>query len=207
MKDVRETVTQSEYNRTLAGLIGSRICHDLISPVGAMANGLELLSLAGVPGGPEMELAVQSAANAGARLRFFRVAFGMSSDGQTMSTRELTGILHDVYCEKTKVDWQFTGDLPRVVAQAICLGLMCAEQALPQGGVMTVNGTADAVQITSAGGRLGARPAHWGWLTDGAAPGDVPAAQVQFVMLHGLLAGMDRAPVVDSREDALSLYF
>ncbi|MEL7098472.1 MAG: histidine phosphotransferase, partial [Pseudomonadota bacterium] len=39
----------------LAALIGSRICHDLISPIGAINNGLELLGMAGTAGGAELE--------------------------------------------------------------------------------------------------------------------------------------------------------
>ncbi len=53
----------------LAALIGSRICHDLISPIGAIGNGLELLSMAGA-GGPEVALISDSVSNANARIRF-----------------------------------------------------------------------------------------------------------------------------------------
>ncbi|MBZ8119187.1 histidine phosphotransferase [Roseovarius sp. LXJ103] len=204
MKDAN---AQIDHNRTLAGLIGSRICHDLISPVGAIANGLELLSLTGLPEGPEMQLVSQSAANAGARLRFFRVAFGMSSERQIMPTRELSGILGDVYTEKTHIDWTCIGDLERLVAQAICLGVLCAEQALAQGGTITIGGTAEAVEITSSGGPLTARPEHWGWLSTGVAPCDVPAAQVQFLMLHDLAFEMGRPVEVDVGANAVNLRF
>lgn len=202
MKDAN---AQSDHSRTLAGLIASRICHDLISPVGAIANGLELLSLVGLPEGPEMQLVNQSATNAGARLRFFRVAFGMSSEGQTMPSRELSGILRDVYTEKTRIDWASTGDLDRPVAQAICLAVLCAEQALTQGGSITIGGTADAVEITASGGPLNPRPEHWDWLKTGAPPSDVPAAQVQFLMLYGLATDMGRSVEVEMSTKAVTL--
>ena len=60
----------------LAALIASRICHDLISPIGAIGNGVELLAME--PGGtlPEMALISESVANANDRIRFFRICFG-----------------------------------------------------------------------------------------------------------------------------------
>ena len=57
----------------LAALIGSRICHDLVSPIGAIGNGVELLAMAGAAG-PEVRLIAESVAAANARIRFFRIA-------------------------------------------------------------------------------------------------------------------------------------
>ncbi|WP_187292463.1 hypothetical protein [Octadecabacter antarcticus] len=52
----------------LNALIGSRICHDLINPLGAIGNGIELLGLAGVAVGPEMALVSESVENATAKI-------------------------------------------------------------------------------------------------------------------------------------------
>lgn len=62
-----------QINLDLPALIGSRICHDLISPIGAINNGLELLNMAGTGAapGPELELIGQSVESASARIRFF----------------------------------------------------------------------------------------------------------------------------------------
>lgn len=194
-------------NRNLGALIGSRICHDLISPVGAISNGLELLGMAGAPDGPEMALVAQSAAHAGARLRFFRVAFGLSSDAQSMGEREMRGILGDVFTAKLSCDWQVAGPLPRRMAQAAFLGLLCAEQAAPFGGTLTASGNAEALQIRATGDRLAPDPAHWAWL-DGGAHGDLddlPAAQVQFALLPEILAEMGRGPRATLGSDAVTL--
>ena len=67
---------------SLAKLIASRICHDLISPVGAIANGMELVALTGADITPEFELISDSVAGANARIKFYRVALGMSSAEQ-----------------------------------------------------------------------------------------------------------------------------
>ena len=61
-------------NVNLAALIGSRICHDLISPIGAINNGLELLGMTGSSEGPELQLITDSVGSATARIRFFRIA-------------------------------------------------------------------------------------------------------------------------------------
>jgi histidine phosphotransferase ChpT len=188
----------TQPNRNLGALIGSRICHDLISPVGAISNGLELMGLAGVPDGPEMALVADSAANANARLCFFRVAFGLSSDAQSMSEREMRSVLGGVYTAKTRCDWQVVGALPRKMAQAAFLGILCAEQAIPFGGTIRIDGGADALRLTATGERVDPKPEHWTWLTAPEAGDldDLPAAQVQFALLPGLLAEMGRRAAV-----------
>jgi histidine phosphotransferase ChpT len=68
----------------LTALVGSRICHDLVSPLGAIGNGVELLGLTGIAPSPEMALIVESVENANARLRFFRIAYGAAGTDQRL---------------------------------------------------------------------------------------------------------------------------
>ncbi|MEP3017383.1 MAG: histidine phosphotransferase, partial [Tateyamaria sp.] len=58
-----------QSNVNLGALIGSRICHDLISPIGAINNGLELLGMSNEREGPELDLISESVGNASARIR------------------------------------------------------------------------------------------------------------------------------------------
>ncbi len=188
----------TQPNRNFGALIGSRICHDLISPVGAISNGLELMGLSGVPNGPEMTLVADSAAHANARLRFFRVAFGLSSDAQNIGAREIRGILEDVYTAKISCDWHIDEALPRRVVQAAFLALLCGEQAAPFGGAMTIRSVDDDLLLTVTGDRLAPQADHWAWLT-GARHGDLddlPAAQVQFALLPELLEDLERQAAV-----------
>ena len=60
----------------LSALIGSRICHDLINPLGAIANGVELIALTVAEQTPEMLLFAESVEAANARIEFFRLAYG-----------------------------------------------------------------------------------------------------------------------------------
>ncbi len=75
----------------LAALVGSRICHDLISPIGAIGNGVELVLLDAAVGGPEVTLIADSVSHANARIRFFRIAFGATGADQPDQPRRSRG--------------------------------------------------------------------------------------------------------------------
>lgn len=97
----------------LAALVGSRICHDLISPVGAINNGLELLGMSNSLEGPELELISDSVNNANARIRFFRVAFGAAGE-QDLGRAEVISVLSDVSKGgRIKYNWSSEAPAPR----------------------------------------------------------------------------------------------
>jgi histidine phosphotransferase ChpT len=78
----------------LAALVSSRICHDLLSLIGAINNGLELLNMSGAsPIGPEMQLICDSVKSASARIRFFRIAFGAASDDPVVRSGSQRGYI------------------------------------------------------------------------------------------------------------------
>ncbi|NVN88760.1 MAG: histidine phosphotransferase [Rhodopseudomonas sp.] len=144
----------------LAALLCSRVCHDLISPVGAIVNGLEVLDDS--PKQEDREFALdlirKSAKTASARLQFCRLAFGAAGsagaqidlgDAQNMAR----GHLED---EKTKVAW----NLPRILLPKnrvkLLLNMMViAQQTIPRGGLLTVDpvgeGEAMGFRVTAAG--------------------------------------------------------
>ena len=74
-------------------LLGSRICHDLISPLGAISNGVELLTMSGSASAPEIALIAESVENANARIRLYRIAFGIASENQGVGSSEVRNIL------------------------------------------------------------------------------------------------------------------
>ena len=110
---------------TLAALISSRICHDLISPIGAINNGLELLELGGEEVvSPEMELIRESVDAAMARIKLFRIAFGLSSPDQNVTQRDLQSILSDVgKSGRVNMTWD-AANASRVQAQMVMLAVM-----------------------------------------------------------------------------------
>ena len=178
-----------QHTHTIGALIGSRICHDLVSPLGAIGNGLELMGLAGVTTGPEMALVTASATQALARVRLFRLAFGQAEADQVTRAEELRDILGTVHeGGRIALALQITGNLPRPTAQILLLGLLCVEQALPQGGHIALGETPEGWQITATAPRLAPNPDLWQALCAGGSWPEVSPAQVHFLLLHHCLA-------------------
>lgn len=175
----------------LASLIGSRICHDLISPVGAIQNGLELLSLDGGLKGPEMMLISDSVAAASAKIRFMRIAFGVAGSGQKIGRREVAAILDDMSRSgRITYDWTPQGDFLRTDIQEVFLALLCMESGMPQGGTISVTRPDDAdIGWEVSGPATTARPdpALWEALTGSGEEAAIMPAHVQFALLPALV--------------------
>jgi histidine phosphotransferase ChpT len=171
----------------LAALLCSRVCHDLISPVGAIVNGLEVLDDNPKPDDREfaLDLIRKSAKTASARLQFCRLAFGAAGssgaqidlgDAQAMAR----GHLED---GKLTIAW----NLPRVLLPKnkvkLLLNMMViAQQTIPRGGVLTVDpiGEGDAIGFRVAANGLNARmPQNIADLLSSGASSGVDAHAVQ----------------------------
>ncbi|MRU13943.1 hypothetical protein FDP25_00695 [Roseovarius sp. A21] len=191
----------------LAALIGSRICHDLISPIGAVTNGLELMSMSGGTG-PELELVNESAVNANARVRLFRLAFGQAAPDQHCRGEEIAGILGDVYGNsRLTVDWAPPTTLSRPDAQALILALLCCEQAVPHGGTVSLSGLPNGWRVMATGPRLAPDAALWANLSRPFHDSDLTPAHVQFALLPRLLAERGKACTYQITTTAVSLTF
>jgi histidine phosphotransferase ChpT len=124
----------------LAALLCSRVCHDIISPVGAINNGLELLDEGGADE-DAMRLIRTSARNASARLQFARLAFGAAGSANMQID---TGDAHSVAVaflanEKPELEW--TGGralLPKNKVKLLLNLLLIANAAIPRGGKLVV---------------------------------------------------------------------
>lgn len=190
---------------TLARLIGSRICHDLISPVGAIANGMELVELAGTPMTPELELIAGSVAGANARIKFYRVALGAASPEQSLGAAEIRDLLEGYYTDtRITCTWHPEGASPRDEVQAAFLALLCLASAMPLGGEITVTRN-ETWQITATAPRTKIEPSLWNSLTG--APTSLQPAEVQFALLPACAAAMGRAVSADTGETTLSIRF
>ena len=194
---------------SLAALIGSRICHDLINPIGAISNGLELVGMGGAaPDGPEMSLIQQSCDNATARIRFFRVAFGSAGDVRPFPAPQARRTLIDHYTGMRVVpDWRIGTDLRRDVTQLAYLCVLCLETALPQGGRIVVETCQTDLVVTAEAASLRSDGGLWEMLTTG---GPVPVcdlrpADVQFALLARLCDDMDILPRLSREEAKMSL--
>ncbi len=164
-------------------LLGSRICHDLISPLGAIGNGVELLSLSGMVAGPEMALISESVENANARIRFFRVAYGAAGPGQSLGRAEIAEILAGLgRGGRTTILWQVEGAVSRSEAKLAFLCLQCLESALPWGGRISVGQTAEGWSISAEAGKIRDIEGLWQVFSTGEVPADLAASDIQFAL-------------------------
>jgi histidine phosphotransferase ChpT len=128
----------------LAALLCSRVCHDLISPVGAIVNGIEVLE---EDNDEEtrtfaLDLIKKSSRNASARLQFCRLAFGAAgSAGAQIDTGDAEkisrGLIED---DKIKITWNLPRELrPKNQVKLLLNMLLVAAGAIPRGGTLTVD--------------------------------------------------------------------
>ncbi|WP_428925276.1 histidine phosphotransferase family protein [Marinibacterium sp. SX1] len=170
-------------NDNLAALIGSRICHDLISPIGAIHNGLELLDMAGAVEGPEMGLIADSVSNAEARIRFFRLAYGAAGD-QQIARSEVVAVLRDMgKAGRLSLEWMPLDPQPRCDVRLALLAVQCLETAMPYGGTIRVDRPGPGWSVTGEAERLVLDPALWSGLTDPDIQAEITPALVQFGLM------------------------
>jgi len=128
----------------LAALLCSRVCHDLISPVGAIVNGLEVLEEEKDEATKEfaLELIKKSARTASAKLQFCRIAFGAAGSAGSQidlgdAESNARGFLED---EKTKLGWNLPRALlPKNRVKLLLNMLLIVGQAIPRGGKLSVD--------------------------------------------------------------------
>ncbi len=130
----------------------ARICHDLVGPVGAIANGVELLADDPAKPDPEViQLIASSARSASQRLQYFRTSFGagnaLSTTRALSDARALALTLNEtgkVTVEFPAPDADVEAAAGRQVAKILLNLLLVAHECLPRGGGILVRMTLDA---------------------------------------------------------------
>lgn len=127
-----------------ASLLCSRLCHDLLSPVGALNNGLELLA---DEHDPEMrarclELLSESAKASANKLKFFRLAFGAAGGfGETVDTREAQAAIEGLFGDnhRVKIGWMVEDPvLPKQAIKVLLNLALIGGDALIRGGQLDI---------------------------------------------------------------------
>lgn len=194
--------------KDIAALIGSRICHDLISPIGAIGNGVELLGMAGAVDGPEMELINESVMNANARIRYFRIAFGAARGGQMIGRNEITSVLQDVgKGSRVQVEWLSDEKLPRAQVKLAFLLIQCVESALPYGGTISVKQHQDSWALTCDSETLRIDASIWEYLVSSNANKDISPAEVHFALVPDAAKSAERSLRTELQSNAITLTF
>lgn len=168
----------------LAALLCSRVCHDVISPVGAIINGLEVLEdeKEGEMRDIALDLIKKSAAAASARLQFCRLAYGAAgSAGASIDTGDAENVARGLLAnDRTRLVWNVARQhAPKNKVKLVLNLCLIAMSAIPRGGVITVS-------VTGEGESLEAR---------------VEASGANARLAHGvaaLIAGTPESGVVDA---------
>lgn len=135
----------------ISALVAARLCHDLVNPLGALVNGLEVLE---EDDDPEMQkfaldLIRRSAQQACARMRFGRLAFGLHG-GQKIAAKEVIDVTEGLLAhEKVTVTWRNSPPsafLSKLQARLLLNLILNAHQALPRGGHLSISFEEDKAQ-------------------------------------------------------------
>jgi histidine phosphotransferase ChpT len=180
----------------LAALLCSRVCHDLISPVGAIVNGLEVMEEDKDEATKTfaLDLIKKSARTASARLQFCRLAFGAAgSAGAQIDLGDAESVSRNfLEDEKTKITWSLPRELVAKNRVKLLLNmLIIGSQTIPRGGMLTVDpvgqGATMGFRITATGLNARVTQAIPDLLTGSAAAETVDAHAIQ-PFYTGLLA-------------------
>ena len=153
----------------LTALMSSKLCHDIIGPVGAVNNGIELLQDENNADMRDqaIELVSQSAGEAGARLQFYRLAYGLAGGlGSEVSIRDARDLCRG-YMKYSKVELNWPDEaggaenLSKDAVKVLCNLAAISAGALPRGGTLAVSGSIDggrwSFEFNARGPRAGLR--------------------------------------------------
>jgi histidine phosphotransferase ChpT len=179
----------------LASLLCSRVCHDLISPTGAIVNGLEVLEEGNDAETKEfaLDLIKKSAKTASARLQFCRIAFGAAgSAGAQIDLGDAETMARGFIEDKIKLTWNLPRALlPKNRVKLLLNMLIIAIGTIPRGGTLTVDpvgeGEAMGFRITTSGLNARIPQAVPGLLEGSSENGTIDAHAIQ-PFYTGLLA-------------------
>ena len=146
-------------------LLASRICHDLISPIGAVHNGVEFLEEMGADAVEDaVGLIAHSAKQASVKLQAFRLAYGAGGRDPNIKPKDIKQTFEELIETDGKYtqDWDAFGLFEEEVPFGFCkilMGtLMIAQESLPKGGVIKVKRDGDQVIIEAEGENAMRRP-------------------------------------------------
>ena len=182
----------------LASLLCSRLCHDLLSPVGALNNGVELLGDEQDPDMREkcLELLAESARASAAKLKFFRLAFGAAGGfGEAIDTCEARAALEGLFGPERRIElgWMVADDkLPKDAVKLLLNLALIAGDALVRGGQLDIGGEQSQrgieLVIRAEGPRILLDPVLRETLARGSAGGTVEPRAAGAWLAHGLAA-------------------
>jgi len=196
------------HSRQIAEMISSRICHDLISPVGAISNGVELM-LDMNKTSPEIELIGQSAANAKGKLMFFRIAFGASGPDSMVGYAASTSLIENMFLDG-RMSVQFPqpwGDRSKSLVKLLFLLILCVDSSLPRGGVIECTPTDSGWKLAVTNSRIDPQKDLWQATLQGDPFGQLSTNQIQFQLARDAAEAIDIKIAAEFGDQTLTLIF
>ena len=145
---------------SLSALISSRICHDLVNPIGALSSGLEVLADPSMDSSMHeaaLELIKSSAEKSVALLKYARLAYGASGGlGAELPFEEAKSVLGALLAwSKAKLDWRIApGYAPKDEVKSLLVMGVAAADCVPRGGDVVIEGARGAYDIRVTGQRV-----------------------------------------------------
>ena len=212
--------TASSYGPLdLAEHLCSRLCHDLLSPVGALGNGLELLA---DENDPEMrrrcfDLLGESARVSADKLKFFRLAFGAAGGvADTVAVGEPRALIEALVGDGGRVglNWAVAAEvLPKPAVKTMLNLALIGIEALVRGGTLDIgaernedeDGAASEIVVRASGPRIAFDPAVGSALDGSLPPAELSSRTAAAAMLHLLSAELGGTLQVALGDEALVL--
>lgn len=150
----------TNFDTRILELLASKVCHDLISPIGAVNNGIEFLEEMGPEAGEEAtSLIAFSAQQASSKLQVYRMAYGAGGADTSIKPEDA----HKMFAGmiepegKVKQEWDPYGDLghgderPEAFCKMLACGFILALECMPKGGIFKIEGGNGQTIITATG--------------------------------------------------------
>ena len=174
-------------------ILASRICHDLISPVGAINNGVEFMKDMGEDAGDDaIDLIEYSAKQAAARLQIFRLAYGAGGRDADIKAENVYSAFDKLLSadRKIKQNWnplseEFTSDIPEGWCKILTNAMMMAVECLPRGGEISIKKNEAITIITAKGENAAIRD-----YTEEALENLLPVSDINPRLVHPYISGL-----------------
>ena len=150
----------TEIDFEIMELLTSKICHDLISPIGAINNGMELIEELGMDAGEEaLELIGYSAAQSSAKLQAYRMAYGAGGGDSSIKPEDVHKSIEAIVGAEKKITQEWDpyapigpDERPEGFAKVLTCALLLCMDCLPKGGTLSVSVTENgSILVTAAG--------------------------------------------------------
>ena len=184
-----------DFDTRILEHLSSKICHDLISPIGAVNNGIEFLTEMGPDAGEEVtDLIAFSANQASAKLKAYRMAYGAGGADSSIKAEDVYNAIASIIDAEDKVtqEWDphedlgFSDAAPRGFPKMLICGFLLGMECLPKGGVFKVEGGGDGKTVCSVSGEDAApKP-----LMEEALSGDMLVDELEPKYVHPYVTGL-----------------